>query len=172
MSFATVRLGRVLGALVLLALALNVIEVGRKTLQMGALQALFALKTEEEYLAGNLGWFTPAMQEIQNLPEGAQTLLLFEPRSLYCLPHCRPDEILDRWKRSWAVSPDPAAIQSAWKEEGFTHVLFYQAGAEFMQETGDIHYNEEEWRALSKFLETLPLIVNFDNAYLLYRLPP
>ncbi len=34
--------------------------------------------------------------------------MLWEPRSLYCLPVCSPDEILDRWRGDLRTWDDPA----------------------------------------------------------------
>ena len=83
-----VRLERISAALVLLALGLNLLEVGHSVLKQGSPQAALGIKSEAAYLADNLGWFQPAMQAVRDLPEGARTLLLYEPRSLYCAPRC------------------------------------------------------------------------------------
>jgi hypothetical protein len=170
-DFGKVRLGRILSALVFLVLFLNLIEVGSSVLRQGVLPAMFGIQSKQDYLAQNLGWFQPAMSGVNQLPAGSKTLLLFEPRSLYCAPGCFPDEILDRWKRDHLSLGKPQAILDAWRQEGFDHVLFYKAGADFMRETADPHITESDWRALDEFLAGLPTPVDYGGVYLLYTLP-
>lgn len=166
------RLGRVAAGCVLLVLVLNGIDVGGAVLAHGAPQAALGLETAQKYRTDNLGWFEVAIEAVNDLPAGSHVLLLYEPRSLYCQPTCLPDEILDRWKRSWTQYHDPQAIRAAWRAEGFTHVLFNRLGASFMQETKDPHVTPEEWQALDRFLASLPKPVDFGQTYELYDIRP
>lgn len=166
-----VRLGRIVSAMVLFVLLLNVIEVGQEVLKKDAPRAVLGLKSNETFLADNLGWFQPAMQAVKDLPDDQQVLLLFETRSFYCLPNCRPDEILDRWKRDWRELRDTNAILARWKAQGFEQVLFYRSGANFMRETGDIHITADDWQGLDAMLPKLVEMQDFGGAYQLYRLP-
>ncbi len=168
----TVGLRRVAGAVVLLALGLNAVEVGLHTVKSGALRTVLGLHSTEAYLADNLGWYAPVMADVRQLGPQTRTLLLFEPRSFYCRPNCAPDEILDRWKRSLTTFGSPQAVLAAWKAEGFTHLLVYRAGVEFMRESGDPHVTPAEWAALEAFLADLPEPVNYDNVYWMYDLRP
>ncbi len=165
-----IRLGRIVSALVILVLGLNLVEVGTSVSRQGALPVLLGIKDQESYLADNLGWFQPAMQAIRQLPAGDRTLLLFESRSLYCMPRCAPDEILDRWKRDRAALGDAEAIRQSWLKEGFTHVLFYRMGADFLVEANDPHHTPADLNALKSFLDTLPAPVDFGGVYQLYSL--
>jgi hypothetical protein len=167
-QLSRIRFGRILSALVLLVLLLNTIDVGFFALRQHAPQAVLGIESDETYLAHNLGWYQPAMKALVELPEGDRVLLLLEPRSFYCRPRCEPDETLDRWKRDWLYIKDPTEILQSWRSEGFTHVLFYQLGANFMRETSNPHYSVEEWLALDRFLAGFKQIANFGNAYLLY----
>ncbi len=94
-----VRFSRVVGCLVLLVLGLNTFETGMQTVRQGVLRTALGVSTPDWYLGENLGWFGPAMQAVDQLPEGARVLMLWEARSFYCLPKCEPDEIIDRWQR-------------------------------------------------------------------------
>jgi hypothetical protein len=170
LSLPQVRLGRIVSALVLFVLGLNVIQSGLSLLHSGAPLVAAGIKSEESYLTDNLGWFQPAMQAVRDLPPSSKTLLLFETRSLYCRPGCFPDEILDRWKRSWLEYHNADAVLQAWKQEGFTKILFYRKGAEFMRETRDEHYDEADWQALDQFLAKLPAPVDFGGIYALYNI--
>lgn len=164
-----VRIGRIFSALALLALALNVVETGSGLVNSGALQVILGQKTGDAYLTDTLGWYYPAVQAARELP-GAKVLLLFEPRSYYCRPTCYPDETLDRWRRDWTRLSNSYAVLDSWRNEGFTHFLYYRAGAEFMRETGDIHYNPQLWQALDQTLNGLNPVTRFGEAYELYSL--
>lgn len=166
-----VRLERVGAALVLLVLGLNALEAGSAVLKQGAPQAALGLKSQSAYLAENLGWFQPAMQAVGDLPEGQRALLLYEPRSLYCVPRCAPDEILDRWKRTRALQ-SVGAVKQLWRAEGFTHILLYRQGVKFLVESGDPHHPPEDLEALNQFLAYLAPPVDFGGVYELYALDP
>jgi hypothetical protein len=165
-----IRLGMIVSALVVLVLGLNLIEIGVDVARQGSLQVVVGIKDQESFLADNLGWYQPAMQAVRQLPEGARTLLLFESRSLYCMPRCAPDEILDHWKRDRVALQDAELIRQSWLKQGFTHVLFYRTGADFLVDAHDPHHTKADLDALKAFLNTLPAPVDFGGVYQLYSL--
>ena len=173
-----VRLGRLAGALVFLALFLTTFETFSQALGKGAGPVLMALESRQDYLEANLGWHARAVQAVQDLPPGAKTLLLWEPRSLYCLPACEPDDILDRWLRerygeSLSDPPRTAAeIHETLRLAGYTHLLDYSAGAQFLKEEQRMPYRPADWQAYEEFLELLPDGQEFGDVYTLYRLAP
>jgi hypothetical protein len=171
-----VRLGRVAGFLILLVLGFNTFETGVQTTSQDAVKAILGLSTADQYLADNLGWYEPAMQAVKKLPDGARVLMLWETRSLYCLPVCEPDEIIDRWARDRhdgrGSSPAaPEEIIQAWKEAGYTHLLFYRLGADFIRSQSSDN-QADDWLALEAVLRQLDLVQNFGDTYLLYRIAP
>jgi len=165
-----IRLGMIVSALVVLVLGLNLVEIGVDVARQGALAVVLGITDQESYLGDNLGWYQPAMQALRQLPAGDRTLLLFEPRSLYCMPRCAPDEILDHWKRDRATLQDSQLIRQSWLDQGFTHVLFYRTGADFLVDANDPHHTRADLDALKAFLNTLPAPVDFGGVYQLYSL--
>ena len=171
-----VRLGRVGGILILLVLGFTTFETGVQTIKQGASKTILGLSTTDQYLADNLGWFEPAMQALNKLPAGSRILMLWESRSLYCLPACEPDEIIDRWLREryegrGSTPATSAEILQAWKEAGYTHLLFHRQGADFIRSESQ-SYQPEDWLVLEALLRQLPLVQDFGNTYLLFRLAP
>jgi hypothetical protein len=166
-----VRLGRIAGALVALTLALTAIEVGLEMFSRGAPQAVAGVRSTQEYLEDNLGWYARAVAAIRQLPPEERVLMLWEPRSLYCLPACSPDEIIDRWRRDLRAWQDPQAILAAWRDAGFTHLLLHQAGVDFVRQD-DSRYTPQEWQSLEELLAGLPPPQRFGEAYSLYRISP
>ncbi|MBN1146837.1 MAG: glycosyltransferase family 39 protein [Anaerolineales bacterium] len=170
-----VRLGRVIGVMALLVLALNTYNLGIQAIEQRAMQAALGLSEPEEYLDRNLGWYAPAMRTLRELPEPSKVLMLWETRSLYCIPKCEPDEIIDRWLRerySDGATTAPRTTQeilNSWEQAGYTHLLFYNAGAEHIQ-AESISYRDADWLALYELLEQLEVAQNFGETYTLYRL--
>ncbi len=164
------RLRRIVGAMAVLVLGFTVVEVFQVTVQRDPLGVLVGIKEPEQYLGNNLGWYYPAMQAIQALPEQASVLMLWEPRSYYCQPKCTPDEILDRWRHAVAHFKQPEIILQEWERE-YTHLLYNRFGAEFIRQE-DPSYSTSDWLALNDLLERLPPPVEFGDAYLLYTLQP
>jgi hypothetical protein len=160
----------ILNALLMLVLGLNLVEIGLEQTRTNPGPVVLGLKSQEQYLADNLGWFQPAMQAIRDLPDENQVLLLYEPRSFYCQPNCEPDEIMDRWKVTRAQTTNPETLRKAWIDEGFTHLLLYKFGLDFLVDSGDPNHLETDRSTLLNFLETLPDPINFGGVYQLYSL--
>jgi hypothetical protein len=170
LSLPGVRPGRILAALVVLVLGLNVLEVNVASLKQGAPQAALGLISSEEYLKNNLGWYQPAMEAVNQLPPGSLVQLIYDPRSLYCKENCLPDENIDRWLTAYAEIGDFNLIRDRWRQEGITHLLVYRSGVEFLLEAKDPHHPKETLLALDSFLKELPALENFGGVYELYSL--
>ena len=169
LSIPQVRLGRVVGLMVLLVLGLNLIHVGDTVLRQNTLNYLFSKATREDYLLNNLSWFAWALESIDELPDESQVIMLWEPRSFYCAPKCIPDEILDRWIRESRGHGDVDRILDLWREEGFTHLLYYRQGTEFIQRE-DNRYLDADWQLLDALLGELSDPLEFGDVYSLYPL--
>ncbi|MBW8011164.1 MAG: hypothetical protein FVQ83_07985 [Chloroflexi bacterium] len=170
-SISGIRLGRLAGVFVIMVLGLNVLQVGVNTLKIGAPQFLINSISEEEYLNNNLGILNTTMQALNELTEDSLVLMLWEPRSYYCVPRCQPDEVLDAWVNYIHSTPDISELVADWRDLGFTHLLYFRFGANFVREE-DARYQSSEWEALEELLSGLTLHTDFANAYQLYSLNP
>lgn len=172
LSLPGVRMGRILAAVVLLALGLNTLEVTTTAVRQGAGAAALGLRSQTQFVADGLGWYEPAMAALHKLPGDGRVLMLYEPRSLYCLPVCEGDEILDQWKRTrTAWQDDATAIVSDWRAQGYGYVLVYTAGVDFFRTAEDPHHPPEDLAALDAFLDGLRFVEDFGGVYALYALP-
>jgi hypothetical protein len=160
-----IRLGRISGVLIVLVFGFSVLKLGLSTLNQSPLQRLAAISTANGYLDKNLGWYAPAMRAITELPPSTRVLMLWEPRSLYCLPQCVPDEVLDRWLREKPGQRSQTEILKGWREEGFSYLLYYQLGADFVR-GDDARYKPDDWKTLDELLSELPKPVKFGDYYL------
>ncbi len=101
-------------------------------------------------------------------PGAAPAVLLWEPRGYFCLPGCRPDDLVDLWRIS---GPDPVGT---WAASGFRTVLVSWRGFEYAVGVWGSLSTEEAARVRSE-LETLPVLGEWGGGpgrpeYGLYRL--
>jgi hypothetical protein len=158
--------------MVLLVMLLSLIQAGLQTIQSGSYRFVAGFSNQDEFLKTNLGWYAVAMEKILSLPKDSKVLMLWEPRSLYCLPNCVPDEVIDRWKHDLSVWKTGEAVLAQWRSSGYTHVLLYREGVEFVRKN-DRRYTPAEWQALDELLASLPQpALDFGTAYSLYPLMP
>lgn len=167
-----VRFKPILQAILLMAFAFTLMEVGPGfAVKNTSGYLLSPAPSTARYLENNLGNLYRAMQALENLPDGSRVLLLWEPRSLYCQPHCDGDEIIDRWYADWRELRDLDQIEARWREEGFTHVLYYRLGSDFIRENETRKYNPADWAGLDAMLEKLGSpVAQFGQEYDLYEI--
>ncbi|GAB4579664.1 MAG: hypothetical protein Fur0022_24020 [Anaerolineales bacterium] len=165
-----VRLTRVAGVVLLVVFGFNILEVSVYSLRQGAIQHFLGLTSTNDYLSANLGMTALAYQAIHALPEDARVLMLWEPRSLYCLPRCIPDEIVDRWLLDRAVYGSVEEIGTSWTE--YTHLLVYHTGANFYRHDPTSPYRPTDWETLDELLASLPVQTDLNGVYTLYKLTP
>ena len=170
-SLGPLRLRRVLELFIPLILIFTWMETGTQVTRQDALRAALGLTSEADYVADNLGWYQPAMWGVKELPAGSRVLLLYEARGYYCAPVCTADEVLDRWKGDLDTYGNNDAVIQAWRQQGFTHVMAYTAGREFLRTAGDPNHPPEDMDRLDKLLTQLSQVEDYGGVYALYRLP-
>jgi hypothetical protein len=108
----------------------------------------------------------------KRLPDSSIVLFLWEPRSYHCTADCRPDGLLDRWLHAIHLhGHDSAAIASAWRAEGVTHVLLHRTGLDHIVDRGFDPVTPEDLKVLDELEAShLRLLRSFASTYELYRL--
>lgn len=163
------RVGRILGAVVCLALGLNALQSAINLVNDGALQYWSGTLSEENYLEANLGLYESVMQSLPTETHSERTVMLWETRGYACLPACEPDEVIDRWPHDLAIYRTPENVLDAWRAQGFEYVLYYKLGAQFVHDDPE-HYHAFDIDQVNQVLGTLRLVRNYNDAYLLYSL--
>ena len=169
LSVEKVRFGRIVSVLVLLIFGFAVFETGVNAPYLAAKNVIFGHRTSNEYIKDHLGWYMPAMQAIRDLPEGSRVLMLWETRSLYCLPKCDPDEVIDRWYHDVRTDATAERIVTSWRGQGYTHLLISLDGELFVRES-ESRFSLDDWVQLDTLLGELPPPVKFGESYSLYSL--
>ncbi len=122
-------------ALVLVML-LNAIAWTTQTAAVDPLPILVGREAQEAYLERNLGAHAVAMQGLAGLPPGSRVLFLWEPRTYYSPVPAYPDAILDNWPHAIHQFGNARNAVQQWDSEGYTHILLYRYGLEFVIRTG------------------------------------
>jgi len=165
-----IRVGRVASALVVFSLSLGLINQINDFREKNSLSVILGSVEQKTYLDQELGWYSPVMQAVNDLPEDSRILFLWEARAYYCALDCSPDVVLDRWWHLRRTISDLAGISRWMQDQGYTHVLVYDIGVNFEQASSGL-YEEADWLELQKFRqEQLSLVQSFDGFYTLYRL--
>ncbi len=164
-----IRLGAVAAVMTVLVLGAQAAGFAQSWIASGVPNYLAGSFSRQEYLENNLGWYMRAMDAARSLPEGSRLLLLWEPRGLYCEETCLEDTNIDRWYLLMRSGGTVDGILAQWRREGWTHLLIFDAGAEFERDTRS-EYSPADWETLERLLSTLPVAERFDDGYTLYIL--
>lgn len=125
-------MGRLLRPVVLVVLAVTLFNVFLGFIRTGTLRVTFGMQSEEDYLVQTMGVDYLAMQQVNALPQEAEVLFLWEPRTLYCRRTCIPDSLINQWWHDRQLEPDPGKIADKWRQQGITHVLISDWGMDFL----------------------------------------
>lgn len=174
-SFTGLRIGEVrlqslLTSMVILALMLAAFNEWQSWVKRNPLPVLMGLESTDDYLFRELGAYYRAMQEIGKVDLHDKVLFLWEPRVFYCQGDCLTDATLDNWWYLRQAFPQSDDLKSELCGHGLTQVLLYHTGAEWMQKQPSI-YSEQDWQALSSFLESeAEVVASINDEYSLYHL--
>lgn len=171
-SISNVRIKSLVQPLIVLVIALNSFQIFSEMVEKGSLRNILGFTSNQQYLEDNLGWYARAISDANTLENGSKVLMIYEPRGFGCIPNCDPDEILDHWKVIYHQIDTNEKIISAWLNDGFTHLLVYTKGIEFLRENYDPHHPENELDALEELLTSIHLTENYGDWYKLYELDP
>jgi 4-amino-4-deoxy-L-arabinose transferase-like glycosyltransferase len=144
-------------------------------LAINPLPPALGLEAEADYVQRRLGAYQPAMARLNELPPASEVVFLWEARSYACREVlCHPDPILDRFLHlTHHEEYEAAEITAVWQERGFTHVLLYQGGLDFLLEQGFDPIYAEDLAILSDLQENYwRPVETWGDAYILYEIMP
>ncbi len=132
---------------------------------------IFGLETAADYYRRALPDYQDLSDLLEEAPPTARVYFFFEPRS-YGLPReTLPDAILDHWAWNWQRYGSPEAVTQALACQGWTHVLVYRWGVDFLRQEFPDKFTPEMAAAWDAFLAGLEPVAERGH-YALYRLPP
>jgi 4-amino-4-deoxy-L-arabinose transferase-like glycosyltransferase len=169
---SNLRLSFLFNAIVGFVLALTVFETGIFTLQRNPLAVALGAQTRQQYIARVNPSYAALTHLMETLPANASLYSLFEPRS-YNLPRrLQPDPILANFAHDLHLYQTPEQIIRQWKTKGYTHLLVYEKGLQFMLENNADYQSTSLRNALSETLNLLQLTSQTpDGVYSIYKIP-
>jgi 4-amino-4-deoxy-L-arabinose transferase-like glycosyltransferase len=165
------RFSWVLQAVVGLVLVVAAGLVGLGFAERQPLLYLAGRQTASDYKRSWQGWYQIAIETVADLPDGARTEFLWEPRALECPERCRADVIADRWYHLGRTLGGADRIVAHWRDLGFTHVLINSGAAEYVRHDPTSLHTPDDWRLLAEVRADLRLVHDFGGAYQLYEIP-
>ncbi|HID51496.1 MAG TPA: hypothetical protein EYP41_05605 [Anaerolineae bacterium] len=167
-------LQRFVGLALVFALILNLIIQSINLLSFAPYNYVMGSDSRDALLQRTMKSHYLAMQAINELPQDAVILFLYEPRSYYCERDCRPDIFLDQLAHAEYLYGSPDKVAEVWRDAGVTHVLIFEAGLNFFTENGE-EYGKSRLVPGDEFLARLrnefwtPVMI-WEDEYSLYAL--
>ncbi|MBU0703269.1 MAG: glycosyltransferase family 39 protein [Chloroflexi bacterium] len=153
------------------ALALNLVNQALDVLRFNPFGYLVGYESREAYLERTLGDHYRAVGRLAEIvPEDGRVLFLWEPRSYYSPRPAQPDAILDNWSHLVYLYDEEALVAAQLRAEGFTHVLLYRWGLDFVIEHDESPLPPEDVERLDAFVEHHLMLVETVGRYQLYSL--
>lgn len=166
------RISFLASALIAIVIALTIFDNTMFVLQRNPLAVAFGAQSREGYIARINPSYNALMQIMDELPADAHVYSLFEPRS-YDLPRqTQPDAINYNFSHDLYLYRTPSEMLRHWKANGYTHILIYERGLDFMIKSPSGKISPTTQSALNETLSRLELILQTsDKVYTIYRLP-
>lgn len=131
---SSLRLSWVVGAVAALVLAVTLLTEVHAFLAFHPLAPLVGLESREGFLARRLGaYYEVTCYLNEQLPAGTKPIFLWEPRGYYSRHTTLADATLDNLAQLRLAYSNAQAALAALDADGFTHLLLYRSGLEFIQ---------------------------------------
>lgn len=167
------RLSFVTRVVVAGVVALALLDTGLFVVARQPAGVILGVERPAEYRARVLPEYTAAAALLAQTPPDARVYFLFEPRS-YEMPRLvQPDPILDNFAHGLYVYGDATGFVQALRREGYTHVLLYRWGSNFLVKNRPDRMTPRLVDELDRLTEALlePVGVTPLGEYELYRVP-
>jgi hypothetical protein len=162
----------ILNIVVVLSLSLTCVGAILDFSHARPLTYLTGWESKVHFLKRRLGAHYVVMDYInRELPDQVHLYFLLEPRSFYCERDCRPDATLDALSHLVHRFDNAPAIAEYLTEQGYTHVLLYKEGMDFVLATESDPVTEKDLDVLRELQRAhLTPVYTQGQAYVLYQL--
>jgi hypothetical protein len=165
------RISFIFNFVVIAIVTITLIDAGRSVIMRNPLAYAVGAETQESYLAKVQPSYAQAVELIQDSPEDAKIYALYEPRNYYMPRDIQPDPILDNFAHDVFLYGDPNEVLASWQDEGYTHVLIYRHGIDFLIENDARRLSPQHLSALDYLQNKLIFVGSTaDGSYELYAI--
>ncbi|MDQ3005351.1 MAG: hypothetical protein M3R47_08210 [Chloroflexota bacterium] len=169
---STLRISFLTSILIAIVLTLTIFDNGIFVLQRNPLAVAFGAQSRERYIERVNPFYAALMNIMDELPSDAYVYSLFEPRS-YDLPRrIQPDAIVANFVHDHYLYHTSSEIIQHWKAKGYTHILVYERGLDFMLKSRPDRITLEVQETFLETIQGLKLISQTDDkVYTIYQIP-
>jgi hypothetical protein len=158
------RLSFIVSSLAALSIFTNLLDMGLSVMARNPLAIATGIVSRESYMERYQPGYASALQLIIQTPQDSKVYSLFEPRSYGSSQNVQPDPILDNFSHDVYLYETPEKIVSAWRSEGYTHILVNLRGME--------HVLENDTMAFAEVIQLLKINSSSpDGSYELFEIP-
>ena len=153
-------------------ITLTLFDNGLFMLQRNPLAVALGAQSRLGYVGRVNPSYAALIQIMEGLPSNAYLYSLFEPRS-YSLPRrIQPDAINYNFAHDLYLYKTPSEVIQHWKAQGYTHILIYERGLDFVVHDSASGFTSATQESLSETLNGLELVTQTpDKVYSIYRIP-
>lgn len=126
------RLSYLLNLVIGGVLVLTLFDFGLFVLARNPLAVASGLEPKAHYMARVQPDYSQALDLLAETPPDSRVYFLFEPRSYGAPRPVQPDPILDNFAHLLFLHGNADGIAAALREQGYTHVLVFHEGADFL----------------------------------------
>ena len=155
-----------------IVIALTVFDSGLFVLQRNPLAVAVGAQSRLGYIGRVNPSYAALIQIMDELPGNTYLYSLFEPRS-YSLPRrVQPDAINYNFAHDLYLYKTASEIIQHWKAQGYTHILVYERGLDFVAHDSASEFTSTIQESLRETLQRLELVrQTADKVYSIYRIP-
>lgn len=166
------KISSLMNSMIAIVIALTVFENGIFVLQRNPLAVAIGTQSREQYIERVAPSYVALMQNMDELPSDAYVYYLFDLR-FYGMPRTvQTDILISNFVHDLYLYKTPGSILQNWKMKGYTHVLVYETGRQFVMDKNPAYQNPLVQEALAETLDQLFLVSQTpDKVYSIYALP-
>ena len=154
-----------------IVIVLTIFDNTMFVLQRNPLAVAVGAQSRVKYIERVNPSYAALMKILDELPTNAHVYSLFEPRS-YELPRLtQPDVIVYNFAHDQYLYHTPADIIQHWRSQGYTHILVYERGLDFMLQNRPERMTPQLQKAFRETIQGLKLINQTpDKVYTIYQI--
>ena len=169
---SNLRISFLVHALIAIVIGLTIFDNGMFILARNPLAVAFGTQTRERYIERVNPSYAALMKVIDKLPANSYVYSLFEPRSYALSRLTQADPILYNFVHDHYLYQTPIEIIQNWKAKGYTHVLVYERGMNYMFENPPKLLTTEVPIIFRETIQRLNLVSQTpDKVYTIYQIP-
>jgi len=110
----------------------NLLNFSLQILVRDPVSVVVGLTSQQEYTEKRQSGYAHLLTLMKDIPENTKVYFLFEPRSYGINAQVQPDAINANFSHDLWLYKTPKNIITAWRQQGYTHVVVSKLGADFI----------------------------------------